>query len=130
MNLPFPLIVITSFNFNCLESFVSFCPFIKTLSWLIICAALLLEVLAKSDTILSNRRDGTIILTSSTLISFFLISDISFINIVLFSNLVSEGNSFFNILAKSSRTTMSAPSFKTNISPTFSLFNPKFYYSS
>ena len=33
----FPLIVITSFNFNNLEAFVSFFPFTKTRSWSMIC---------------------------------------------------------------------------------------------
>ena len=95
INLPFPLIVIISFNFICLESLVSFCPLTKTLSCSMMLAALLLEVLAKSETILSNLKEGTIILTSSTFTSFFLKFSSSAIVMLLFSNLVKDGNSCF-----------------------------------
>ena len=84
INLPFPLIVIMSFCFICLDAFISFFPLTNTLCAYIICTALVLEVLAKSDTILSSLNDGTIIFTSSIFISCFLILLISSTIILLF----------------------------------------------
>ena len=59
-NLPFPLIVITSPTFTCFDDFVSFLKFKNTLSCSNISIALLLDVLAKLATILSNLSDATI----------------------------------------------------------------------
>lgn len=119
INLPFPLIVIISFCFICFDGFVSFFPFINTLSCSIMFTAFPLEVLAKSDTKLSSLSEGTIIFTFSTFISFFLIWLISNISIWQFSNLVSFGNSSFKILENSTVVIISAPSFETKISPNF-----------
>ena len=77
MNLPFPRMVITSFTFTAFEGFNSFFPLIKTLSFAIISVALFLDVLAKSETRLSNRKEGTIILIYSTVTSFGFSCDIS-----------------------------------------------------